>query len=448
MKAHAASPSLAAPDRRADLLRLILSALLPLAGCAAEPPEEAVGTVELALSGAPLDVRCVQLTAVQGATTVVRNVAVGPGRAAAFTFAGLPVGLVTLTEQAFTQTCSALGTAKWISDPQTVTLQAGVPVAVTFSLHGATAAGIVDVRTDFPDPLGGFTRLTAVGQTDSAALTPDPRGDAFWYLGSSGSGNTLNRLTTAGVATLLTALPRGAAGLALGSDGRLWVGAPGGTLLRIDPSLPGIQQTIALPDATEGIKAVAAGPDGNVWYVEGVLGRIGKVTPQGAVTEFAIPTAGATPFSLTVGPDGNLWFVEYGANKLARTTVAGVITEFTIPTAASAPSAIMAGPDGNLWFCESAGNKIGRITPAGAITEFALAVPSASPSGIGRGPDGNLWFGWTNGLGRITPAGVITMYPGLGGSVGSPTTGGDGRLYFTYFEDPYGGIARVNASQL
>jgi virginiamycin B lyase len=38
------------------------------------------------------------------------------------------------------------------------------------------------------------------------------------------------------------------------------------------------------------------------------------------VTEFAIPTANASPAEITVGPDGNLWFTE-GIGNVARFTL-------------------------------------------------------------------------------------------------------------------------------
>src|SRR5207245_1802115 len=57
---------------------------------------------------------------------------------------------------------------------------------------------------------------------------------------------------------------------------------------------------------------IAAGPDGNLWFTEGKNpGRIGRITPTGAIDEF---TTGLTPNSppnrIAAGPDGNLGFTE------------------------------------------------------------------------------------------------------------------------------------------
>src|SRR5258705_9559905 len=80
------------------------------------------------------------------------------------------------------------------------------------------------------------------------------------------------------------------------------------------------------------------------------------------VTEFSVGiTAGAQPAAIAAGPDGNLWFTEQGGNRIGRITPAGVVTEFSAGiTAGAALAGIAAGPDGNLWFTENGGNRIGR----------------------------------------------------------------------------------------
>src|ERR1700704_4075219 len=63
-------------------------------------------------------------------------------------------------------------------------------------------------------------------------------------------------------------------------------------------------------------------------------------------------------------------------NKVGRITPQGHITEFLIPTPNSITTEITRGSDGNLWFFENGGNKIGRITPQGRITEFLAPAGS------------------------------------------------------------------------
>jgi streptogramin lyase len=151
---------------------------------------------------------------------------------------------------------------------------------------------------------------------------------------------------------------------------------------------------------------ITGGPDGNLWFTEGIGDKIGEINPAThAITEFSIPTAHANPSGITAGPDGNLWFTEYGATQIGMINpTTHAITEFPIPTSYSSPYAIIAGPDGNLWFTETAG-KIGEINPAThAITVFAAT--GADPEGITAGPDANLWFAepLANKIGMINTA--------------------------------------------
>jgi virginiamycin B lyase len=166
------------------------------------------------------------------------------------------------------------------------------------------------------------------------------------------------------------------------------------------------------------------GPDGNLWFTEAQGNRVGRVTPQGVITEFTIPTAGSFPGGITAGPDGNLWFCANGSNRIVRVTPGGFFTEFPIPNPfpSGGPSSITAGPDGALWFSETdgaVGGRIRRVTTSGQFTLFPGQVPSQSPHQIVAGPDGNLWYSMpiSGKVGRVTTAGVITEFP-----LASPTS--------------------------
>jgi len=229
---------------------------------------------------------------------------------------------------------------------------------------------------------------------------------------------------------------------------------------------------------------ITKGPDGNLWFTESGSGRIGRMTPAGVVTEFAVPKvpapAGSPPGTpatppplgaITIGPDGALWFTGV-PGEIGRITTAGVVTEFAVPavpppagspagtaTTPASISAITAGPDGALWFTGVPG-AVGRITTSGVVTEFAVPdIPPAAgspagaagtqvtPSAITAGPDGALWFAGVPGkVGRITTAGVVAEFavpdipPPAGSAAGTAatqatltaiTSGPDGALWFT-----------------
>jgi streptogramin lyase len=137
---------------------------------------------------------------------------------------------------------------------------------------------------------------------------------------------------------------------------------------------------------------IAAGPDGAMWFTQFAGNRIGRITMDGAITEFSLPNARSGAWGITQGPDRAMWFTQKDGNRIGRISMSGAITEFPLAVAGSEPFAIAAGPDGNLWFTQRSANLISRITPAGQVRSFTVPVPNAVPAGIAAGPDGNMWF--------------------------------------------------------
>ena len=225
----------------------------------------------------------------------------------------------------------------------------------------------------------------------------------------------------------------------------------------------GVASGFSANAAPEGI---TVGPDGNLWFAEdGPPGRVARITPSGAVTEFSNGvTADGQPFDITLGPDGNLWMTESGgAGHIARVTPSGAVTELTggvTPgfSANSRPAEIVTASNGRLWFIEAASpGRIAQILPSGAVNEQTGGVTpgfsaSGMPSGIAAGPDGNLWvteYANPGRMARITTSAVVTEFeggavPGFTASAGPNYVAGgpDGNLWFTEYNDP-GAVARI-----
>ena len=74
---------------------------------------------------------------------------------------------------------------------------------------------------------------------------------------------------------------------------------------------------------------IASGPDGALWFTEYYPNKIGRITTGGAVTEYPVPTYNSLPSGIAAGPDGNLWFTEqhYELGKIGKITTEGSITE-------------------------------------------------------------------------------------------------------------------------
>jgi len=186
-------------------------------------------------------------------------------------------------------------------------------------------------------------------------------------------------------------LPLGtsATGIIVSPEGNLWfiyafsnnaTGLPAG-IQRIN--LDGTGRSLVASLDPDSAVAIVLGPDGNGWITT-AGNAICKVTPEGVVTKYIVPTANCAPFDITAGPDGNLWFTEYEGNKIGRITPQGVIAEFPVPTPDAGPAAICVGPDGNIWFTESKARNVGRLALSGpASGKVTLTVPAgASKAGL------------------------------------------------------------------
>lgn len=183
---------------------------------------------------------------------------------------------------------------------------------------------------------------------------------------------------------------------------------------------------------------IIAGPDGSFWFTDQGNNAIGKVTADGVVTEYALPThdsdngTSPDPSNLVVGADGDIWFTESNVDRIGRITADGTISEFTTPTANSNPNGLAAS--GNyLWFGES-NNAIGRISMDGSIKEFALGNYSVnSGDSIASGGNGDAWFIATDDsgnydLGHVDAAGNVSFQQ-LSDSPNAIALGSDGNLW-------------------
>ena len=329
------------------------------------------------------------------------------------------------------------------------------PVVTTSPTPSETPAPTPSATaTATPPPGPRITTLRLQDSTNPAGLVWGPDG-ALWLAMQNGFAQAggIERLNAGGTETryALPAGVTGANGITLGPDGALWIAASGaggqgqqGVILRL--TTRGSFTTYALTSTRSDAYRITAGPDGALWFTEEYGNRIGRITTSGLVTEYALPTVptGAQcgqrcPLGITAGPDGALWFTESqfsagGGNKIGRITVQGAITEYPLPTRDALPGDIVQGPDGNLWFTEERGAHVGRITPGGQITEFPLpgAAAGATTAFVTAGLDGAVWFtgtparadvGTIDRLYRVTTDGTFSELR-LPGNAGSVAAGG------------------------
>src|SRR6266571_6158082 len=133
----------------------------------------------------------------------------------------------------------------------------------------------------------------------------------------------------------------------------------------------------------------------------------------GGVVEYTVPDPAKLPVdcavpclpnlgTLTPGPDGNIWFVDGGRGQVGRVTPSGAFAQFVLPNPAGGAHTLVKGPDGNVWVIArgtgaNSHDWLVRVTPTGLMTRFAAGGPNTSLDSITAGPDGNL--GLTEGLG-------------------------------------------------
>src|SRR5207249_2781159 len=95
---------------------------------------------------------------------------------------------------------------------------------------------------------------------------------------------------------------------------RLGIIGPASWVSTWRPGPASVAQIVRVLDNASGI---ATGPDGNLWFTEEVIGgRIGRITPQGSVTEYLLPTKDSYARGITAGPDGRIWFMEHATDRI------------------------------------------------------------------------------------------------------------------------------------
>lgn len=276
----------------------------------------------------------------------------------------------------------------------------------------------------------------------------------------------LSHMTVSGKITrrLLPARP---AALARAPGGELWFTDPGtNTIWQVIGSGESRRHPIPTTHGREsgsggaggpsgsGPSDITTGPDGTVWFIETEADRVGRITPDGKITELPLFGPGdgyIRPSSITAAPDGSVWVSATLARRLARVDGKTLtITQFPVATGGGTVDAqsVAADAAGGAWFERSAGSAmdirppqaaLGRMDRTGAITYHPLPAGGPRwPGSLTAGPDAAIWFldGPAKTVGRMAPDGTVTEfllpYPDL---APGPTTGhlaaGPSALWFS-----------------
>src|ERR1043166_3066691 len=91
------------------------------------------------------------------------------------------------------------------------------------------------------------------------------------------------------------------------------------------------------------------------WVVSAQSGDKLELQPEIVTfTQFPLPnpSPAAQPFGILKYTDHAMWFTEKAAGKLGRIAPDGTLTEYALPNANSQPTALVIASDFHIWFTE------------------------------------------------------------------------------------------------
>jgi virginiamycin B lyase len=127
---------------------------------------------------------------------------------------------------------------------------------------------------------------------------------------------------------------------------------------RIDAMTGAVTRTAVTPAA----RAVTVSPvDGKVWFAARFATHgVGFLDPANADAVTFFPVANTGPAAIAAGPDGSIWFTQEITGNAATITNAGVITEGKA-VKGSEPAGITVAPDGDPWYAMREANRIATL---------------------------------------------------------------------------------------
>ena len=164
------SPNFHHSTRVSTLLVLSSLALVASPGCEGDQARQVEGgKVMLSLATIPEDVNCVRVTVTGAFRDVVSDFDVAPGDSLSQSFAGLPVGAVVFSAEAYASACASVTKSTipmWISDDKTVNVVQGRSSSVTLTLY---RNGRAKVTVEFADQEDGGADSGKDSGTDSGS---------------------------------------------------------------------------------------------------------------------------------------------------------------------------------------------------------------------------------------------------------------------------------------
>ena len=185
-------------------------------------------------------------------------------------------------------------------------------------------------------------------------------------------------------------------GLGVDASGAAWFTDPSAiAVLRMTPA--GELQSFPLGTPIARLARLAVAPDGAVWFAESTAYSITRLK-DGVFQRHDVQSVRGGPYGVAVAADGTVWATLQSANQLIRIALNGEMTQYDLPTPGASPTDVAVDAKGGPWVIEFRGNKVAHFVD-GRFTEYPLPESKAAPSGIVVAPDGTVWFGILRGGG-------------------------------------------------
>jgi virginiamycin B lyase len=197
--------------------------------------------------------------------------------------------------------------------------------------------------------------------------------------------------------------------------GRRWVGAfafvvlgvVAAVWLRLSPSAGDFREYRMLAP-TDIPAAVAAGPDGAVWFTIDFSESIGVVR-DGQVRKIPKGSENLEPLGLAVDAAGNAWYADSPARAIGRVSVDGVVTRYTLDAPLAQFGRLAVGPDNAVWLADAWGGGFVRLRD-GEFKQYPVQSATGRPFGVAVDRSGTVWGSLqaANRLVRIPEDGPVT----------------------------------------
>lgn len=187
-----------------------------------------------------------------------------------------------------------------------------------------------------------------------------------------------------------------------------------------------------MPVRTDIPAAVAAAPDGSIWFTVEFSDVIG-VFRSGAIERLRKATANSEPLGLAIDSAGDAWFTDTVSRAISRMAPDGAVRSYGLPTPIVRLGRLAVAPDDAVWFADIATASVTRLKD-GVFTQHDVEAEGGTPYGIGIAPDATVWttLQGPDVLGRIAPDGRFSTVdvPTRNSGVGDLAVDAKGNVWF------------------